>query len=39
MIKSEGNFKSIHEVVTTDVCKMYFDIEHETIKISAFKLT
>ncbi len=39
MIKQDGNHKAFHEVITTDTCKMYFDIEHETIRVSAYKLS
>lgn len=37
-INKNGNYKSYHEVTTNQVNKMYFDIEHETYRISHWKI-
>lgn len=37
-IGKNGNYTSYHEVTTNQVNKMYFDIEHETFRISHWKI-
>ena len=37
-INKNGNYISYHEVMTNQVNKMYFDIEHETFRISHWKI-
>lgn len=37
-INKNGNYQSYHEVMTNEINKMYFDIEHDTHRISEWKI-
>ena len=38
-IAKAGNYTTFHEIFTNESTKMYFDIEHDTIRLSAYKIT
>ena len=37
-IDKNGNYNSYHEATTNEINKMYFDIEHDTCRISVWKI-
>ena len=37
-INRNGHYQSYHEGTINDVNKMYFDVEHETFRISQWKI-
>lgn len=39
LIAKNGSHTSYHEIMVNDVNKCYFDIEHETLSYTAYKLT